>query len=96
MTNGKRDWKKQKKWEKAHPAEEKKKDERTILRNKMVKEGKVKRHDGKDVDHIKPLSKGGKNTESNARVESVHANRSFHRNRDSSLHENKAYPRKKK
>lgn len=38
-----------------------------------------------DVDHKKPLSKGGKNTKSNLRVTSRSENRSFARNKDGSL-----------
>jgi 5-methylcytosine-specific restriction endonuclease McrA len=33
-----------------------------------MKEGKVKKGDGKVVDHKKPLSKGGSNSRSNLRV----------------------------
>lgn len=40
---------------------------------------------GKDVDHIKPLSKGGASTPSNLRAVSATANRSFSRNKDGSL-----------
>jgi len=35
---------------------------------------------GKDVDHKKPLSKGGSNSKSNTRIVSVNKNRSFQRN----------------
>ena len=47
--------------------------------------GKVKPNDGMDVDHIKPLSKGGKSGKGNVRVVSQHANRSFNRNSDHSI-----------
>ena len=55
------------------------------LRRKAVKAGLVKNKDGKDLDHIDPLSKGGANTLSNARVTTESANRSFARNPDGSL-----------
>jgi 5-methylcytosine-specific restriction endonuclease McrA len=54
--------------------------------------GKVSRNDGMDVDHIKPLSKGGKSGKGNVRVVSQHDNRSFNRNSDHSI----ATKRKKK
>jgi len=38
-----------------------------------------------DVDHIKPLSKGGSNVQGNLRLTSKGTNRSFERNKDSSL-----------
>lgn len=60
--------------------------ERHRLRRKMVAEGKV--HKGQDVDHIKPLSKGGTNTEGNARVRAPSINRSFSRNPDGSMKAN--------
>jgi len=40
----------------------------------------VKPNDGKDVDHVVALKKGGANTISNARVRSPSENRSFPRN----------------
>jgi 5-methylcytosine-specific restriction endonuclease McrA len=40
---------------------------------------------GKDIDHIKPLSKGGKTSRSNLRLESPHKNRSYARNSDHSI-----------
>ena len=55
------------------------------LRRQMEKAGKVKKGDGKDVDHKVPLSKGGANTKANARVVSASANRSFPRNPDGSM-----------
>ena len=40
---------------------------------------------GKDVDHKKPLSKGGSNSVSNLRAVSKHDNRSFARKKDGSM-----------
>lgn len=37
-------------------------------RAKMEKEGRVRKGDGKDVDHKKPLRSGGSNARSNLRV----------------------------
>lgn len=49
--------------------------ERVMARRELAKEGVVHRGDGKDVDHIKPVSKGGTNTRSNLQAISAHANR---------------------
>lgn len=50
-----------------------------VMRNKArraaMKAGRVKKYDGKDVDHIKPLSKGGGNSKKNIRVVSKSKNR---------------------
>jgi len=46
--------------------------------------------DGKDVDHKTPLSKGGTNTKTNLRVTSQANNRSFSRNSNSSLKNQKS------
>lgn len=62
--------------------------ERHRLRYAATKLGMVKPGDGKDVDHKKALSKGGANSISNARVVSVHENRSFPRNKDGSMKSN--------
>lgn len=51
----------------------------------MVDAGKAHKGDGKDVDHKKPLSKGGTNAKSNLRVVPASENRSFSRNKDSSV-----------
>jgi hypothetical protein len=58
---------------------------RLRARRLAVKKGLVKPHDGKDLDHKTPLSKGGSNTPTNFRVESQHANRSFPRNKQGKL-----------
>ncbi len=47
---------------------------------------------GKDIDHVKPLSKGGTNAASNLRLKSPSANRSFSRNSDHTVKKNS--PRK--
>ncbi len=57
--------------------------ERHRLRRKALKLGLVKK--GQDVDHIKPLSKGGSNSIKNARARSPHANRGFPRRSDGSM-----------
>ena len=59
--------------------------ERLRLRRLAEKKGLVKKHDGKDIDHKKPLSKGGSNTLSNARVVSKSANRSFPRTKTGAM-----------
>mgnify|MGYP002785277218 FL=1 len=56
---------------------------RKRLRRRMLKLGLVKK--GQDVDHKKPLSKGGSNTIANARAVSPSKNRSFKRNSDGSI-----------
>ena len=53
---------------------------RKKARYDMEKAGKVKKFDGKDVDHKKPLSKGGSNAKSNRRVVSASKNRTYARN----------------
>jgi hypothetical protein len=44
---------------------------------------------GKDIDHKKPLSKGGTNAASNLTLKTPSANRSFSRNSDHSVKVNK-------
>lgn len=66
-----------------------KRNERDRARYKLAKLGMVHKHDGKDVDHIKMLSKGGApEAMSNLRVESEHKNRSFPRNPNGSAKHN--------
>ena len=49
---------------------------RKKARRLLEAEGKVKPFDGKDVDHKKPLKRGGSNGKSNLRVQSAVKNRS--------------------
>lgn len=52
-----------------------------VLRNKArrqaIREGLVSKGDGKDIDHIVPLSAGGSGAKSNTRVISRHRNRGW-------------------
>lgn len=70
-----RDYKKE--YARDHASPEAKKDR--AARNKARREaeaaGKVHKGDGKEVDHIKPLSKGGSNAPSNRRVVTREVNR---------------------
>lgn len=52
---------------------------RNAARAKMVKAGRASKGDGKDVDHVVPLSKGGANVAGNLRVKAKSANRSYKR-----------------
>lgn len=56
------------------------------LRRLALKKGMVRK--GQDLDHKKPLSKGGANTLKNARAVSPSENRSFPRNKDGSMKRN--------
>ena len=58
------------------------------------KDGKVIKRKGKDIEHVKPLSKGGSDSLSNLRLESPSDNRSFYRNSDHTVKKNVS--RKKK
>lgn len=48
---------------------------RNSARRLAIKDGRARKGDGKEVDHIKPLSKGGTNHRKNLRVVSRHENR---------------------
>lgn len=85
MTNGRRDYKKEVAKYTSRPDVVKKRVEQNKARRMMEKAGKVRKGDGKDVDHKTPLSKGGTTTKSNLRVVSRSNNRSFRRNPDGSL-----------
>lgn len=86
-----------KEYEQYQGTEEQKKNRaaRNAARREMMKAGKAHKGDGMDVEHVKPLSKGGKSTASNLRMEKSHDNRSFFRNPDSSVKVNKSRAKKK-
>lgn len=84
--NGKRDYKRELEWEhKKKPERAKQRAERNRARSIMEDAGKVRKGDGKDVDHKVPLSKGGSKSTSNLRVVPRSQNTSFSRNKDGSL-----------
>lgn len=85
MTNGRRDYRKENLKFNSKPSERKKRSERSVARVKANKAGITHKGDGKDLDHKRPLSKGGSSTRSNLRVVSASSNRSFARNADGSL-----------
>ena len=58
---------------------------RLRARRLEAKKGLVHPHDGKDVDHIDPIVKGGTNSPSNFRVISAHDNRSYPRNKKAGM-----------
>lgn len=61
------------------PAVKKKRAERNKARRMLEREGIVKKGDGKDVDHVTPLGKGGTTTRSNLKAKPASVNRSFKR-----------------
>jgi hypothetical protein len=83
----KRDLKQERKTELARGGKEKN-IERKQARRDAVKAGLVHVGDGKDVNHIKPLAKGGKSTAGslkNLNIEPASVNRSFPRKPDGSI-----------
>ena len=64
------------------PEQLKNRAKRNSARAKMIAAGRVRKGDGKDVDHKQPLSKGGSTNKSNLRVVSTHINRAFKRQKD--------------
>ena len=66
-------------------AVKKKRAQRNKARRMLEATGAVHKGDGKDVDHKKPLSKGGTTVISNLRAKPAAANRSFKRNSDGSM-----------
>jgi len=85
MKNGKRDYKTE--YEKYAGKSEAKKDraQRNKGRRMMVAAGKAKKGDGKDIGHIKAISKGGLSTVYNLQVQSKSENRSFSKTKNSKM-----------
>lgn len=85
MKNGKRDYKRENELYNSKPEQIKNRTERTTARRQANAAGITSKGDGKDLDHKKPLSKGGSSAKSNLRVVSASTNRSFSRNANGSL-----------
>lgn len=83
--NYKRDYKQEYQNYQGKPEQIKKRSERNTARAVEAKKGLVHKGDGKEVDHAKPLSKGGSNTSGNLRVVSASTNRSFSRTSSGAL-----------
>lgn len=79
-----RDYKQENKY-KSKPDQIHKRVLRNAARREALKKGLVHKGDNKQVDHIKPLSKGGSNSKSNLRVVNHSANESFSRNKRGAL-----------
>jgi len=74
-----RDYKKEYDSYHAKPEQIKNRAQRNKARGMLESEGVVHKGDGKDVDHKRPLSKGGTTTRSNIVAKHKSANRSFKR-----------------
>jgi len=70
-----RDYKKEYREFHAKPEQKKNRAKRNTARRQAEAAGKVRKGDGKEVDHKKPLSKGGSNNPTNRRVVSRAVNR---------------------
>jgi hypothetical protein len=68
----------------ADPKQKKNRAARNAARAKMVRKGKAKKGDGKDVAHVKAFDKGGTNGDG-VRVEPKGRNRSFKRDSKGNL-----------
>jgi hypothetical protein len=64
----------------SRPEEKKKRAKRNAARNMLMKEGKVHKGDGRDVDHRN--GNANDNSRGNLRVQSKSSNRSFPRNKN--------------
>ena len=95
MTNGKRDYDKQQKYD-SKSSVKKNRAKRNAARRELMRQGKVKKGDGKDVAHKKALSKGGANGLANLFVQSSSGNKSFSRNSDGSMRSEKSKKERKK
>jgi hypothetical protein len=76
-----------KEYDNYHGSEKQKKNraKRNAARAVMAKAGKVSKGDGKDVDHKKPMAKGGGNGKANLRVTPKSKNRSFARTKKAKM-----------
>lgn len=85
MSGGKRDYRKEYDKYQGKPEQIKARTERTTARRQANAAGVTHKGDGLDLDHKKPLSKGGTSAKSNLRAVPASENRSFSRNKDGSM-----------
>jgi hypothetical protein len=83
-----RDYKRENELYKSKPDQIAKRVARNKARREAIQDGRVKKGDGKEIDHIIPLSKGGSNTKGNTRIRTKSQNSSFSRNSDNSVKKN--------
>ncbi len=88
-----RNYKRENELYKSKPDQIAKRVARNKARREAIRDGRVAKGDGKEVDHIIPLSKGGSNTKANTRIRTKSQNSSFPRNSDNSMKRNT--PKKK-
>lgn len=91
-----RDYKRENEVTKSKPKNIAKRVERNKARRKAIRDGLVSVGDGKELDHIKPISKGGTSNKSNIRLTTKSQNSSFDRNPDKSVKKNRLNKKKKK
>lgn len=84
-----RDYKRENELYKSKPEQIALRVKRNKARREAIREGRVAKGDGKEIDHIVPLSKGGSNAKSNTRIRTKSQNSSFSRNPDKSVKKNK-------
>lgn len=80
-----RDYKKEYANYQGKPEQIKNRAKRNAARAEMEEKGLVRKGDGKDVDHRKPISKGGGNGSGNLRAVPKSQNRSFARTRTAGM-----------
>jgi hypothetical protein len=80
-----RDYKAEYKAYQGTPEQIKNRAARNAARREMEKRGLVKKGDGKDVGHVRALSKGGNNASGNLQVQDRGENRSFSRTSNGSM-----------
>ena len=96
LPNGKRDYRREYDKYAGKPSSIKDRAERNAARAIAKKKLGAAAIAGRDIDHKKPLSKGGSNSPSNLVAISINANRSFSRNKDSTLKSQKSKREAKK
>jgi hypothetical protein len=72
----------------ARPEQVAKRVARNAARRKALREGRVHKGDGKDIDHIRMLDKGGTNNASNQRIVSARENRGWRKDNPSAYGKN--------